>query len=94
VTAIYRLRVGKHGRVVLPKEMRDQYSIEPGDEVTMIVKDDEITLKIKESPEDPLEDLHQLAKRISIGLSPEELKRLSNEERLKEYVKGRAAHDG
>ena len=69
MTAIYRLKVGKHGRIVLPKEMRDEYSVKPGDEVTMIVKGDEITLRINESPEDPLEDLHQLTERISIGLS-------------------------
>ena len=90
MTAIYRLKVGKHGRIVLPKEMRDAYSVEPGDEVTMIVRDDEITLRIDERPEDPLEDLHQLAKRISIGLSAEDLKRLSDQERLKDFIKGRA----
>jgi AbrB family looped-hinge helix DNA binding protein len=87
---MYRVRIGKQGRIVLPKEIREEYDVKAGDEVTMIVKGDEITLRIRETPEDPLEDLNGLAERISIGLSAQELKRLSDEERLKEFIRGRA----
>jgi AbrB family looped-hinge helix DNA binding protein len=90
VTQMYRVRIGKQGRIVLPKEIREEYDMKAGDEVTMIVKGDEITLRIKETPEDPLEDLRRLAERISIGLSTHELKRLSDEERLREFIRGRA----
>lgn len=90
---MYRLRIGKQGRIVLPKEIREEYDVKAGDEVTMIVKGDEITLRIRETPEDPLEDLNRLAERISIGLSAQELKRLSDEERLKEFIRGRAQSD-
>lgn len=87
---MYRVRIGKQGRIVLPKEIREEYDVKTGDEVTMIVKGNEITLRIKETPKDPLEDLHRLAERTSIGLTTQELKRLSDEERLKEYIRGRA----
>jgi AbrB family looped-hinge helix DNA binding protein len=90
---MYRVRIGKQGRIVLPKEIREEYDVKAGDEVTMIVKGDEITLRIRETPEDPLEDLNGLAERISIGLSAQELKRLSDEERLKEFIRGRAQSD-
>jgi len=90
VAQMYRVRIGKQGRIVLPKEIREEYDVKAGDEVTMIVKGDEITLRIRETPEDPVEDLHGLAERISIGLSAQELKRLSDEERLKDFIRGRA----
>jgi AbrB family looped-hinge helix DNA binding protein len=93
VAQMYRVRIGKQGRIVLPKEIREEYDVKAGDEVTMIVKGDEITLRIRETPEDPLEDLNGLAERISIGLSAQELKRLSDEERLKEFIRGRAQSD-
>lgn len=90
MTQMYRVRIGKQGRIVLPKEIREEYDVKAGDELTMIVKGDEITLRIKEALGDPLEDLRRLAGHISIGLSAQELKRLSDEERLKEFIRGRA----
>jgi hypothetical protein len=42
-------------------------------------------LRAKHYPEDPLEDLKQMAQRISMGLSAKELKRFSEEERLKAF---------
>ena len=87
MSPIYKVRVGKQGRIVLPKEMRDAYAMEAGDEVTIIVKGDELTIHLQKVPEDPLEDLAQLSETISIGLSAKELKERADEERLRAFLK-------
>jgi AbrB family looped-hinge helix DNA binding protein len=84
---MYRVRVGKQGRLVLPKEVRDAYEVEAGDEVTIIVKGDELKIHIHKTPEDPLEDLAQLSETISIGLSAQELKGRAEEERLRAFLR-------
>jgi len=83
VPSIYKVKVGKQGRLVLPKEVREAYNVDTGDEVTIIVKKDELTMHIHKIPEDPLEDLSQLSKMVSIGLSSKDLKKRADEERLK-----------
>ncbi len=87
MTSIYKVRVGKQGRIVLPKEVRELYKVEAGDEVTIIVKGEELTIHLHKIPEDPLEDLAQLSKTISIGLSAKELKKKADEERLRAFPK-------
>jgi len=87
MTSIYKVRVGKQGRIVLPKEVRELYKVEAGDEVTIIVKGEELTIHLHKIPEDPLEDLAQLSKTISIGLSAKELKKKADEERLRASLK-------
>ena len=87
MSSIYKVRVGKQGRIVLPKEVRELYKVEAGDEVTIIVKGEELTIHLHKIPEDPLEDLAQLSKTISIGLSAKELKKKADEERLRAFPK-------
>jgi len=86
MSSIYKARVGKQGRIVLPKEVRDVYEMKAGDEVTIIVKGGELTIHIHKAPEDPLEDLAQLSEVISIGLSAKELKERADEERLRAFI--------
>ena len=83
MSLIYRVRMGQQGRLVLPKEVRDAYELEAGDEVTIIVKEDELTIHLHKVPEDPLKDLAQLSETISIGLSAKELKKKADEERIR-----------
>ena len=83
MSSIYKVRVGKQGRIVLPKKVRDAFKVESGDEVTIIVKGRELTIHLHKAPEDPLEDLARLAETISIGLSARELKKRADEERLR-----------
>lgn len=84
--SIYKVRVGKQGRLVLPKEVRDAYEVEAGDEVTIIIKGDKLTIHLHKTPEDPLEDLAQLSEIISIGLSAKELKERADEERVRDRL--------
>ena len=83
MSSIYKVRVGKQGRIVLPKEVREEYGVEAGDELVMITKGDELTIHLNKVPEDPLEDLARLSQEISIGLSAKELKERADEERLR-----------
>lgn len=86
MTSIYRVRVGKQGRIVLPKEIRETYGINAGDEAVILVRGKEMSLRISKVSEDPLQDLIELSKDVSIGLSAEELKRKADEERVKEFL--------
>lgn len=83
MSSIYKVKVGKQGRLVLPKEVREAYNVDTGDEITIIVKGNELAMHIRKIPEDPLEDLSQLSKTVSIGLSSKDLKERADEERLK-----------
>jgi len=80
---MYKVKIGKQGRLVLPKEFREAYKIGTGDEVTIMVRKNELTMHIRKIPEDPLEDLSPLSKKVSIGLSPKDLKKRADEERMK-----------
>jgi bifunctional DNA-binding transcriptional regulator/antitoxin component of YhaV-PrlF toxin-antitoxin module len=86
MTSIYKVRVGKQGRIVLPKELRESYKVGVGDEAIIIAKGRELNMHLRKVPEDPLQDLTELSKTISIGLSAEELKKKSDGERLKQYL--------
>lgn len=87
MTSIYRMRIRKQGRVVLPKELREARGIDAGDEAIILVRGEEISLHLRKASEDSLQDLIELSKTISIGLSAEELKKKADEERLKEFLK-------
>jgi AbrB family looped-hinge helix DNA binding protein len=86
MTSVYKVRVGKQGRIVLPKELREAYKVSTGDEVIIIAKGKELNMHIHKVSEDPLQDLTELSKTISIGLSAEELKKKADEERLKQFL--------
>ena len=40
--------VGAKGQVVIPKELRDQLGIEPGDEVSLWLHDDHVAVRLAE----------------------------------------------
>jgi AbrB family looped-hinge helix DNA binding protein len=86
VTSIYRVRVRRQGRIVLPKELREAYGISTGDEAIIIARGEELSMHLHKVSEDPLQDLTELSKTISIGLSAEDLKKKSDEERLKRFI--------
>ena len=86
---VYKTRVGKKFRMVLPKELREAYSLDEGDEVHIVVHDEGVSIHFHKVPEDPLQDLVELSKSVSIGLSAKQLKMKADEERLKTYLKRR-----
>jgi len=87
MTSVYKVRVGRQGRIVLPKELREAYEINTGDEAIILVEGKEISLHLRKVSENPLQDLTELSETISIGLSAEELKKKADEERLKEFLR-------
>jgi AbrB family looped-hinge helix DNA binding protein len=82
---MYRVKVGKQGRIVLPKELREAYQINTGDEAVIIVKGQELSIHLHKGNEEPLEHFIETSKKISIGLSAEELKQFEEKERIKDY---------
>jgi len=87
MTSIYRVRVGRQGRIVLPKELRETYGVSTGDEAVIIARGKELTIHLHRVSEDPLQDLTELSKTISIGLSAEDLKKKADEERLRQFLR-------
>jgi len=86
MTSMYRVRVGRQGRIVLPKELREAYGVSAGDEATIVARGDELSIRLHKVSKDPLQDLTELSKTISIGLSAEALKKRGDEERLKRFL--------
>lgn len=87
MTSVYKIRIGRQGRIVLPKELREAYGVDAGDEAVILVRGRELSLRFRKVSKDPLQDLIKLSETISIGLSAEELKKKADEERLKEFLK-------
>jgi AbrB family looped-hinge helix DNA binding protein len=54
LTQLYKVRVGKQRRIVLPKELREAYEISEGDEAIIMVEGERLTLHIHKVPEDPI----------------------------------------
>ena len=86
MASIYRVKVGKQGRIVLPKELREAYEVSSGDEAVIIVKGQELSIHLHKVPKDPIKHLIELSESVSTGLSAEELKKKADEERLKQFL--------
>ena len=57
-----KTKVGLKGQIVIPKVLRDEYNISPGDEV--IIKEDNNILILEKSKEDIVKKLEEMAKKI------------------------------
>ncbi len=86
MASFFKVRVGRQGRIVLPKELREVYGVNAGDEAVIVAVGNKISIHLHKVSEDPLQDLTELSKEISIGLSAEELKKKTAEERLKHFL--------
>ena len=90
MASMYKVKVGKQGRIVLPKELREAYDVSTGDEAVIIAKGQELTIHLHKVSKDPLKHLTETSKKISIGLSAEKLKQRADEERIKQFRSIRA----
>jgi len=87
VASIYKVKIGKQGRIVLPKELRKACEVNTGDEAIIIVKGQELHIHLHKVSKDPLQDLTDLSETVSIGLSADELKKKADDERLKQFLR-------
>ncbi len=70
-------RIGAKGQVVIPKELRDQLGIEPGDEVNFWVHDDHVAVR-------PADHRRPLRGRFSRSALAKELERERVADRARE----------
>lgn len=70
-------RVGAKGQVVIPKELRDQLGIEPGDEVNFWLHDDHVAVR-------PAEHRRPLRGRFRTSALTRELERERTADRARE----------
>jgi AbrB family looped-hinge helix DNA binding protein len=85
VASIYKVKVGKQGRIVLPKELREVYEVNTGDEAIIIAKGQELSIHLHKVSKDPVEHLTETSRKIFIGLSAEKLKQTADEERIRQH---------
>lgn len=62
MTSIYKVRVGRQGRIVLPKQLREAHDVRTGDEAIIIARGKEISIRLRKVSEDPLQDLTECIK--------------------------------
>ena len=87
MASIYKVKVGKQGRIVLPKNLREAYGVNTGNEAIIIARDGELTIHFHKLSENPIQDLIELSKTTTIGLSAEELKKKADQERIKHFLR-------
>ncbi len=78
--------VGERGQVVLPKDIREQFGLRAGSEITFDARDDEIVVKPAKTPEEIVEEFCSISsKRIRIKDGPKWIKRVLDEQYEEEY---------
>lgn len=87
MSSIYKVKVGKQGRIVLPKNLREAYGVNTGNEAIIIARDGKLTIHFHKLSENPIQDLIELSKTTTIGLSAEELKKKADQERIKHFLR-------
>ena len=80
----YESRITRQGQTTIPKDLREKYGLEEGDEVTYIDLGGQIILLPK--PKDPIEALKRI--RVETEKSVEEIKREALESATREAVRG------
>jgi AbrB family looped-hinge helix DNA binding protein len=80
----YESRITRQGQTTIPKDLREKYGLEEGDEVTYIDLGGQIILLPK--PKDPIEALKRI--RVESEKSVEEIKREALESATREAVRG------
>ncbi|PIN93210.1 hypothetical protein COU54_04040 [Candidatus Pacearchaeota archaeon CG10_big_fil_rev_8_21_14_0_10_31_24] len=75
---IFRREIGAKGQVVIPKDIRTILGVTGKDEIIFEVKDKEVTIKNKQTPEDFLKEFFKY-KNTGNRISLKELKKLEEE---------------
>jgi len=81
----YESRITRQGQTTIPKDLRDKYGLEEGDEVSYIDLGDRIILLPK--PRDPIEALKKI--RVYTDKSVKDIKQEALEAAIREATGGR-----
>ena len=81
----YESRITRQGQTTIPKDLREKYGLEEGDEVTYIDLGDRIILLPK--PRDPIEALKKI--RVYTDKSVKDIKQEALEAAIREATGGR-----
>jgi AbrB family looped-hinge helix DNA binding protein len=85
MASMHKVKVGKQGRIVLPKELREKYQVNTGDEAIIIANGQELSIHLHKSHKDPLKHFIETSKKVSIGLSTEQLREFEEKQRIKDF---------
>lgn len=85
MASMFKVKVGKQGRIVLPKKLRETCELNAGDEAIIILRGQELSIHLHKVSNDPIKHLTETSKKIATGLSAEKLKQRTDEERIKEF---------
>ena len=82
---LIKRKVGERGQVVLPKDIRDQFGLGSGSEITFETKDDEVIIKPAMTPEEFVEEFCRTSKKIKMKDGVKWLKKVLDEQYEEEY---------
>lgn len=77
--------VGERGQVVLPKDIREQFGLRAGSEITFDARDDEIVVKPALTPEEFVDEFCRTRKKIKMKDGVKWLKRVLDEQYEEKY---------
>ncbi|MBI2574354.1 AbrB/MazE/SpoVT family DNA-binding domain-containing protein [Candidatus Woesearchaeota archaeon] len=82
---LVRRTVGARGQVVLPKDIRQQFGIGEGTEITFESKDSEIVIKPAKTPEQAVEEFCRTSRKVKMGDGAKWVKKAIEEQLEERY---------
>ncbi|MHA1232008.1 MAG: AbrB/MazE/SpoVT family DNA-binding domain-containing protein [Candidatus Helarchaeota archaeon] len=70
---IIERKLGPKGQIVIPKVIRDMLGVKPGDVIYLEIRNNEVIIKQKPSPEDFLEKFYKTSKKLNNKINIEEI---------------------
>jgi AbrB family looped-hinge helix DNA binding protein len=72
-------KLGEKGQIVIPKDIRNQLNLKPGENVVFEMKENEIIIKTEDGVDEFLHDLFSVARTNKKDLTLEDIKRIEEE---------------